>query len=144
MVDKALDEITSIPGVTGVFIASGRGVVLYGKNLQIDQSDLEEISLRFLRMSAIFNDRDEEVSEIEMFWKDMFMICKFFNNILLVTVCTNPKILPLIRITLNVCISDLLQDKKLMKLARSHATDKTLVLRKGKFEEDELNLLSNL
>ena len=70
MVDKTINEITNIPGVEGVFIASGRGVILYGKNLKFTKKELEEISLRFLRMSAIFNDKDEEVSEVEIFWND--------------------------------------------------------------------------
>ncbi len=144
MVDGWLREIVNIPGVLGVFIASGRGSILYNEGLKIKKSDLENIALRALRISALFSEKDENVSEIELFWKNMFIICRLSNNILLVTVCQNPKILPLLRITLNVSLSHLLQEKKIMKMARNHATDKTLVLRKGKFEEDELNLLSNL
>ncbi len=144
MVDGWLREIVNIPGVLGVFIASGRGSILYNEGLKIKKSDLENIALRALRISALFSEKDENVSEIELFWKNMFIICRLSNNILLVTVCQNPKILPLLRITLNVSLSHLLQEKKIMKMARNHATDKTLVLRKGKFEEDELDLLSNL
>ncbi len=144
MVDGWLREIVNIPGVLGVFIASGRGSILHNEGLKIKKSDLENIALRALRISALFSEKDENVSEIELFWKNMFIICRLSNNILLITVCKNPKILPLLRITLNVSLSHLLQEKKIIKMARNHATDKTLVLRKGKFEEDELNLLSNL
>lgn len=144
MVEHWLTEIKNVPGVKGIFIASGRGAILYNKDLEINKKDLEDIALRALRIRALFSEKDENVSEIELFWKNLFIICRLSNNILLVTLCQKPKILPLLRITLNVCFSHLLQEKKIIKMGRNHATDKTLVLRKGKFEEDELNLLSNL
>ncbi len=144
MIDRWLSEITNVPGVKGVFIASGRGVILQNDKLKISKKDLEDIALRALRISALFTEKDENVSEIEFFWKKLFILCRISNNILLVTLCQSPKILPLLRITINVSLSHLLQEKKIIKMARNHATDKTLVLRKGKFEEDELNLLANL
>jgi hypothetical protein len=144
MVNQWFTEINNVPGVQGVFIASGRGAILHSQGIKIKDKDLEEVSLRILRMSAIFNEKDENVSEIELFWKHLFIICKLSNNILLVTICDSPKILPLLRITLNVSLSHLLQDKKIMKMARNHAIDKTMVLRKGKFGDDELSLLSNI
>ena len=144
VIEKWLNEINVIQGVEGVFIASGRGSILYNTGLKLSVKSLEDIALRLLRINAIFNEKDENVSEIELFWKNLFIICKISNNILLTTVCQSPKILPLLRITLNVSLSYLVQDKKLLKQARNHATDKTLVLRKGKFDEDELNLLSSL
>jgi len=144
MVNQWFTEINNVPGVQGVFIASGRGSILHSQGIKIKEKELEEVSLRILRMSAIFNEKDENVSEIELFWKNLFIICKLSSNILLVTICDSPKILPLLRITLNVSMSHLLQDKKIMKMARNHAIDKTMVLRKGKFGDDELNLLSNI
>jgi len=144
MIEPWLKEIKNVPGVKGVFVASGRGSILHNEGLKINKKDLEDIALRALRISALFNEKDENVSEIELFWKNLFIICRLSNNILLVTLCQSPKILPLLRITLNVSLSHLLQEKKIIKMARNHATDKTLVLRKGKFEEDEMNLLSNL
>lgn len=144
MVNQWFTEIKNVPGVQGVFIASGRGSILHNEGVKIKEKDLEEISLRLLRMSAIFNEKDESVSEIELFWKNLFIICRLSNNLLLVTICDSPKILPLLRITLNVSLSHLLQDKKIMKMARNHAIDKNMVLRKGKFGDDELSLLSNI
>jgi hypothetical protein len=145
MIERWLTEINTIPGVQAVFMASGRGSILYKMGrLRLAEKELEDVALRLLRVNALFNEKDENVSEIELFWKNLFIICKISNNILLITVCQNPKILPLLRITLNVSLSHLLQQKKIIKQARNHATDKTLVLRKGKFDEDELSLLSNL
>jgi hypothetical protein len=144
MVNQWLTEILSVPGVQGVFIASGRGSILHNEGVKIKESDLEDISLRLLRMSAIFNEKDENVAEIELFWKNLFIICKLSNNLMLVTICDTPKILPLLRITLNVSLSHLLQDKKIMKMVRNHAIDRNMVLRKGKFGDDELSLLSNI
>jgi hypothetical protein len=134
-------EITNIPGVLGVFVASGRGTVLYNEGLKISSKELEDITLRLLRMSAVFNEPDENVSELELFWKNLFIICKFSNNLLLATVCESPKILSLLRISVNVGLAQLLQDKKIMKEIKNHATDKNMVLRKGNFEDDERALL---
>ena len=144
MVNQWFTEIKNVPGVQGVFVASGRGTILHNEGIKLKEKDLEEVSLRLLRMSAIFNDKDENVSEIELFWKNLFIIGKLSNNLLLVTICDTPKILPLLRITLNVSLSHILQDKKIIKMARSHAIDKNMVLRKGKFGDDELSLLSNI
>jgi hypothetical protein len=60
---------------------------------------------------------------------------------LLATVCESPKILSLLRISVNVGLAQLLQDKKIMKEIKNHATDKNMVLRKGNFEDDERALL---
>lgn len=136
-------EITNIPGVLGAFVASGRGTILHNEGLKISAKELEDVSLRLLRMCAIFDGKDENVSEIELFWKNLFIISKFSNNLLLVTVCESPKILSLLRISVNVGLSQLLQDKKIMKEARNQATDKNMVLRKGNFEDDERALLGN-
>jgi len=136
-------EITNIPGVLGVFVASGRGAVLQSEGLKIKDNELEDMSLRLLRMAAIFDHKDENVSEIELFWKNLFIICKFSSNLLLVTVCESPKVLSLLRISVNVGFSQLLQDKKMMKQAKAHATDKNIILRKGKIEDDERELLEN-
>ncbi len=135
------NEITNIPGVLGVFVASGRGAVLQSEGLKIKEKELEDVSLRLLRMIAVFDQKDENVSEIELFWKNLFIICKFSNNLLLVTVCESPKVLSLLRISVNVGLSQLLQDKKIIKQAKLHATDKNIILRKGKFEDDERELL---
>lgn len=136
-------EITNIPGVLGVFVASGRGALLQSEGLKIHDKELEDVSLRLLRMAAIFDEKDENVSEIELFWKNLFIICKFSNNILLVTVCESPKVLSLLRISVNVGLSQLLHDKKIIKQAKAHATDKKIILRKGKFEDDERELLES-
>lgn len=137
------NEITNIPGVLGVFVASGRGAMLQSEGLKINAKELEDVSLRLLRMAAIFDEKDENVSEIELFWKNLFIICKISNNLLLVTVCESPKVLSLLRISVNVGLSQLLQDKKMVKQAKAHATDKNIILRKGKFEDDERELLDN-
>jgi len=144
MVNQWFTEIKNVPGVQGVFIASGRGTIIHNEGIKIKENELQEVAMRLLRMSAIFNEKDENVSEIELFWKNLFIICKLSNNLLLVTICDSPKILPLLRITLNVSLSHLLQDKKIMKMARNHAIDKNMILRKGKFGDDELSLLSNI
>lgn len=144
MVEHWLNEINDIPGVSGTFIATARARIIKTNGLKLEAKKLEELTLRLLRISALFNEKDEEVTELELFWQEQFIVCRMAENLLLITICQNPKILPLLRITMNVSISHILQDKKMKKVARSNATDKTLHLRKGSFEQEELKLLSNI
>ena len=77
MIERWLKEIQNVPGVKGVFIASGRSSILHNEGLNINKKDLEDIALRLLRISALFNEKDENVSEIELFWKDC-LLCAVF------------------------------------------------------------------
>ncbi len=143
MVKQWMEEIISLENVRGVFIASLRGKIIESRGLDLDNKSMEQIAVRLLRMVAII-DENGPVAEVEMFWKDMFIICKLSHNILLVAICDSPSVLALLRITLNVSMSHILQDKKIAKIAKSQTPGRTQILRKGKFGDDELKLLSSI
>ncbi len=143
-IDNWLDEILKVPGTDGVFVATGRGKVAIKKAVPYKEKELEELSMRVLRMIAVFGDQDDKINEVEIAWKNHVVICKVSNNILLITFCKSPQVLSLLRITLNVSLSHLLQEKKIIKMARSHVTDRNIVLRRGNFDEQEMSLLTNL
>jgi len=144
MANRWLNEIQNVNGVSGIFIASGRGKIIERAGTNMKDAQLEELSLRFLRILGAFYARSQNVSEIEFYWEDHYVNCRHSNNLLLVTICRSPGVISLLRITLNVALANLLQDKKVMKLIKNHATDRTLILRKGQRDENETHLIKKV
>ena len=90
MIDHWLNEITSIPGVQQVCIATGRGTILNQKGKEIKKESLEEIILRLLRIIAIFTESNQNVNEIEIFWEKYLVECSTRNNVLVIVFCELP------------------------------------------------------
>lgn len=144
MADRWLQEVGNVDGVEGVFLANGKGKIL-GKLGHLDkESILEKLTVHLQRIIAAFHLQDKNASEIEFYWEDRYVIGKHSGNFLLVTFCKSIKILPLLRITLNVAMANILEDKKMAKAASEHIADKVLALKKGVFDESEKLLISKL
>lgn len=144
MSKRWLQEIMNIEGVQGVFIASGRAKVLDKFGLDLKEAQLEALALRILRIVAGFHLKSQKVNEIEFYWQNLYIIGKVSNDFLLITICKTPKILSLLRITLNVTLANLLEDKKFKKLIKNHISDRSFPLEKGTIEETEKILISKL
>ena len=84
------------------------------------------------------------IKDIEIYWENYHIIAKNSAQFILISFCTSNRVLSLLRITQNVVLSHLLEDKKFMKLVKKHAAEKSVVLRKGKLDESEINLISKL
>jgi len=143
MLKRWIDEITNLDNVKGVFVASLRGKVIESQGLDLDTYSMEQIAGRLLRMVAIM-DETTLTGDIELFWEDKFVICKASHNILLVAICDKASDLAMLRITINVNLSHILQNKKIAKIAKIQTPHRAHVLKKGKFGEDELKLLSSI
>ena len=144
MVNRWLQDITKIDGVEGVFLASVRGKILNKVGIKQSEETLEKLTVHLLRTIAAFHMQAKNVTELEFYWDNQYVICKNSNNFILVTICRSPEVLALLRITLNVALANLLEDKKFAKNIRGHASDKELVLKKGFFDETEKMLISKL
>ncbi|MGD9487091.1 MAG: hypothetical protein AB7W47_03670 [Calditrichaceae bacterium] len=144
MTDRWLQEILNIDGVRGVYIASGRGNVI--EKLGIDEKDavLEQLTVHVLRILSGYHLRSLTITEIEFYWQDQYVICRYTNNMLLVILCKTPKVLSLLRITLNVALANLLEDKKLTKAIKDQTADKTYHINKGELDENEVRLINKL
>ncbi|MGD9897606.1 MAG: hypothetical protein AB7T22_00635 [Calditrichaceae bacterium] len=144
MADRWLQEILNIDGVRGVYIASGRGNVI--EKLGLDEKDavLEKLTVHILRILSGHYLRNLTITEIEFYWQDQYIICRHTNNMLLVILCKTPKVLSLLRITLNVALANLLEDKKLIKLIKDQTADKTFHINKGDLDESEVRLITKL
>jgi len=144
MSDRWLKEIVQVNGVTGVFIATGRGKIIQKMGVKEKDDMLEDLVVRILRILGAFYAKEKNVTEIELFWQDHYVNCRNSHNLLLVTLCGTPKVISLLRITVNVALANILDDKKVMKQVKNHATDKTLILSKGTSDATETHLISKV
>jgi hypothetical protein len=139
-----LQEITNMEGIEGVFISSGRAKIIAKLGLDLNDSQLQALALYTLRIVAAFYQKTQKINEIEFYWKNLFIIGRVASDFLVITVCTTPKVLALLRITLNVTLSNLLEDKKFMRLIKEQAADKNILLEKGEMTDIEKNLITKL
>ena len=144
MSQRWLQEIMNLDGVEGVFIASNRAQVIDKMGLDLKDSQLEALSLRILRIVAGYHINSQKINEMEFYWQNLYVISKISGEFILITFCKTPKVLSLLRITLNVTLANILEDKKFIKLIKDHVADRVFPLEKGEIDEIEKNLISKL
>jgi hypothetical protein len=144
MSKRLLQEIMNIDGVEGVFIASGRAKIIDKMGLKYGDDQLEEIALSFMRIAAGFHHHSQKINEIEFYWQNLFIVGKMANDFIIITACNNSKIIPLLRITLNVTTANLLEDRKFAKIIKGQVANKRFFLEKGEFTESEKKIISKL
>jgi len=144
MLKRWLKEITNIDGVEGVYVATNRADIVNTSGLKFSDDELRDLTKRFLRIIAAFDYNNERITELEYYWQNYFLICKNSNHFMLVTVCRSPNVLSLLRITLNVAMANLLEDRKFNKWLKSHIADRGFFLRKEGLTLAEEKLLAKL
>ena len=143
-ISKWLKEVADIEGVDGVFIVSNRGQMIAHTGLKIESNKIESIANRVLRIEGAFDKQGMALKEIELVGPDYRIIGMMKENFTILTYCKSEKVLPLIRMTLNVVLAHLLEDKKFMKFISKHPVKKTLLLEKSSLDETETKLISKL
>ena len=144
MATKWLDDISSIDGVEGVLICSNTGRIIEKISKVLDDEKLESIALHLLRIISANSIKGQTVSDMEIYWEKFHIIVKNSSQFLLVSFCTSEGAQSLLRITQNVVLAHLLEDKKFMKIVKKHTSEKSVVLRKDKLDESEIKLISKL
>ena len=144
MASEWLREISEIDGVEGVLVCSNTGKIIEKISKVLDDEKLEHIAFHLLRIISANSIKNQVVSDIEIYWEKFHIIVKNSSQFLLVSFCTSSGAQSLLRITQNVVLAHLLEDKKFMKTVKKHASEKSVVLRKDKLDEAEINLLSKL
>ena len=144
MAQRWLQEIMNLDGVEGVFIASNRARILDKMGLDLKDPQLEALSLRILRIVAGYHLNSQKINEVEFYWQNLYVIGKISSEFILITFCKTPKVLSLLRITLNVTLANILEDKKFIKLIKDHVADRAFSLERGDIDEIEKNLISKL
>lgn len=141
---KWLKEVADIEGVDGVFIVSNRGQMIAHTGLKIESNKIESIANRVLKIEGAFDKQGMALKEIELVGSDYRIIGMMKENFTILTYCRPDKVLPLIRMTLNVVLAHLLEDKKFMKFISKHPVKKTLLLEKSSLDDAETKLISKL
>ena len=144
MASEWLREISEIDGVEGVLVCSNTGKIIEKISKVLDDEKLENIAFHLLRIISANSIKNQVVSDMEIYWEKFHIIVKNSSQFLLVSFCTSSGAQSLLRITQNVVLAHLLEDKKFMKTVKKHASEKSVVLRKDKLDEVEINLLSKL
>jgi hypothetical protein len=144
MPEHLLKQITEIEGVEGVYIASNKGTILLRLGLSLDMEILERVAVHLLRILSAYHLKKRMLKEIELIWDEYRIITRNSSEFIIVAFCQSSKALSLLRITLNVVLSHILEDKNFSKKIKQHAAHKTVVLRKGDLHTKEINLISKL
>jgi hypothetical protein len=144
MAAEWLNDISNIDGVEGVLVCSNTGKIIDKISKVLDDEKLESIALYLLRIISANNLKSQSVSDMEIYWENFHIIVKNSSQFLLVSFCTSSGAQSLLRITQNVVLAHLLEDKKFMKLVKKHTSEKSVVLRKEKLDESEIKLISKL
>jgi len=139
-----LSEIYNIEGVEGVLVCSNTGIIIDKMSKVLDDDKLENIALHLLRIISANNLKNQKISDMEIYWENFHIIVKNSSQFLLVSFCTSSGAQSLLRITQNVVLAHLLEDKKFMKMVKKHTSEKSVVLRKDKLDESEIKLISKL
>lgn len=144
MANRWLNEIFDIEGVDAVFVSSNIGKIIDKNCKKLSNDKLEGIAVHLLRIVSANHMKGSIIKDIEIFWENYHIIAKISPQFILVSICSSPRILSLLRITQNVVLSHLLEEKKFMKQVKKHASEKSVVLRRGKLDPTEINLISKL
>lgn len=144
MAAESLNNIAKIDGVEGVMVCSNTGKIIDKISKVLDDEKLESIALHLIRVISASGLKGQNVTDMEIYWENFHIIVKNSSQFVLVSFCTSSGAQSLLRITQNVVMAHLLEDKKFMKLVKKHTSEKTVVLRKDKLDESEINLISKL
>lgn len=144
MADHWLKEITEIEGVKGALLCTNKGEILEDEAAFIPKENKNELVIYLIRLISAYHLKKQSLKEVELIWPEFRVVIKNSAQFVIIAFCESEKILPLLRITLNVAIAHLQENKKFIKIIKKHIAEKTIVLRKGNLTQQEIDLISKL
>ena len=142
--EERLEELLLIPGVLSLYAVNNRGEMITELfNDEISREHAESLGARSVKIFAIglYGKVQRKTSEIELLYSSrrVFAIdCGRYNLIL---ICDNFVQISMLRMTTNVLIQSMTQDKVIATFLEDHVIDKKILLRRDKLTEEELTLL---
>ena len=115
MVNRWLKEISDVTGVEGVLLVSDNGHIIEKIGTLPEQGTLEQITKRIMRIITAHNIDEKSIKEIELIWHNYRILAMSAQTFTFIIFCGSIKALSLLRITVNVVVGHLLEDKKTMK-----------------------------
>jgi hypothetical protein len=97
-----------------------------------------------MRVISAHNLDEKSVKEIELIWPNYRIFVMSAKTFAIIIFCGSTKALSLLRITVNVVIGHLLEDKKSMKKIKKYTGQPEIVLEKEYLDQLEIKLISKL
>lgn len=144
MLNRWLKEISNVAGVEGAILVSDNGHIIETIGTQLEQGTLEQIAKRILRIITAHNLDEKSVKEIELIWYNYRILAMSAQTFTFIIFCGSMKALSLLRITVNVVVGHLLEDKKSMKKINKFTGQPEIVLEKEYLDQHEIKLISKL
>jgi len=144
MINRWLKEIMDIEGVEGLLLVSDNGHIVEKHGTDLERGTLEQLSKRIIRIIAAHGLDEKSVKEIELIWYDYRIIAMSANLFTVIILCGSSRALSLLRITVNVVIGHILEDKKSMKKIKKFTGQSDIVLEKEYLDQLEIKLISKL
>ena len=144
MVNRWLKEITDVTGVEGAILVSDNAHIIEKIGTVPEPGTLEQIAKRIIRIITAHNLDEKSVKEIELIWHDYRILAMSAQLFTLIIFCGSTKALSLLRITVNVVVGHLLEDKKSMKQINKFTGQPEILLEKEYLDQLEIKLISKL
>ena len=144
MVNRWLKEITDVTGVEGAILVSDNAHIIEKIGTVPEPGTLEQIAKRIIRIITAHNLDEKSVKEIELIWHDYRILAMSAQLFTLIIFCGSTKALSLLRITVNVVVGHLIEDKKSMKQINKFTGQSEIVLDKDYLDQLEIKLISKL
>jgi hypothetical protein len=142
MPQTILKEIQNIDSVEMVAICSFKGEIGFRLGELLPEADLKAIAIHLVRAFAALKVVDKPPIHMEIYWQNHFLHARFGDGFVIITICNTLEVMSLLRITLNVALANLLQNKTFLKWLKKHSADALKQLRRGSFDEHEISLIS--
>jgi hypothetical protein len=138
--EKVIKDISNISGVTSVWIINNNGeVIISGGNTKLEQRILSQTTQDFVQLFGAYELNHQGMNEIEVNYDEGYLFGKAKENFILAILCTNISSLSMIRLTVNVALADLEQNKKFTKLVKD-SSHRWNMLRRDSLRPEELAL----
>ena len=144
MPERILEEIRNIDSVEMVVVCSFKGEIGFKSGNIIPDADINRIAVYLMRIYAVQKVQGNKLISMELFWSNYFLTARFAEGFLIITICSSSDVLALLRITLNVTIANLLENKQFLKWLKKHSYEADRHLRRGNFDDLEISLISRL
>lgn len=139
-------ELFRINGVKSVYAVNNRAEMIAGKLDAIDKKAAESLASHIVKIFAIgmYSQTKKKSSEIELLYDKGRVFAIDCNRYVLIIVCTEDVAISMVRLTSNVIIKTISEDKKLYKEFTKDIIDKKVMLRRDQLNNDEIELLDRL
>jgi hypothetical protein len=144
MANRWLKEISDVEGVEGILLVSDNGHIVERIGKKPEQGILVQLSKRIVRIIVAHNLDEKSVKEIELIWNNYRIFAMSVKTFTVIIFCNSPKAISLLRITVNVAIGHILEDKKSMKQIKKFTGQAEIVIEKEYLDQLEIKLISKL